>query len=330
LRVGVEASDVNGQRLIENEGARALERNDATQAALGRARVALDEGKTTVTERFAVRIGDTDRLIELVALSARHPRIASAVLMVDRTETMVVERRTVLLERLATLGRAMQGVAHELNTPLTTMRTLAKDLRAALQQAALTPAERDDVEQSLDLLIEEAQRCRTLTQSLLQTASDGTRSRGQQRLPDVVRRAMRVVAADENAVSWNADQLATVGLVDADTFLQVFMNLLQNALAATSELHNDGLGPCVFVTAERLHDQAVVVRILDRGPGLPAAVQARLFEPFVTTKTDGTGLGLYTCLQLIEALHGTLTIANRDDGPGVVATIMLPPSVAVG
>jgi signal transduction histidine kinase len=323
LSVGVEASDAKGQKLIENEGARSLERNDVTKAALLRAHDALKQGSGSVTERFAIHNAAGERLIELVALAARHPRIASAVLMVDRTETTVVEQRTIMLERLATLGRAMQGVAHELNTPLTTMRTLAKDLRAALQDVALSQAQRADVEESLDLLIEEAQRCRTLTQSLLQTASDGVRSRGQRPLIDVVTRAMRVVAAEPDSVDVDVVSVSEVGLVDADALLQVMMNLLQNALAATAHLQDDGEGARVFVRA-KLQANEFVVEIIDRGPGLPAPVLARLFEPFVTTKSDGTGLGLYTCLQLIKQRGGVLQLANREDAVGCIASITLP------
>jgi two-component system, NtrC family, nitrogen regulation sensor histidine kinase NtrY len=182
----------------------------------------------------------------------------------------------------------------------------------------------------LTLLIEETLRCRTLTQSLLQTASDGARSRGTQPVVDVVARAIRVVGADDAAVAVDRESLQHVGVVDSDKMLQVMMNLIQNALAATHDLRIDGAGPRVFVAAS-VKDGARVVTVRDRGHGLPDKVKQRLFEPFVTTKSEGTGLGLYTSLQLAEQLGGRLDIVDDVDDSarvvGVVATLTLPLSL---
>jgi C4-dicarboxylate-specific signal transduction histidine kinase len=249
--------------------------------------------------------------------------VARAYLTVDRTESLVVEQRHLLLERLATIGRAMQGVAHELNTPLTTMQTLAKDLRAVFAETALQDAVRKDVNESLELIIEETRRCRTLTQSLLATANDGSRSRGRQPALEVVRRALRVVGSDRAAVHVDEDSLGSVGDVDADRVLQIVLNLVQNALAATSELPAHGDARVVVDAVVSEVPGVVVVRVSDRGPGLPAAVRARLFEPFVTTKAEGTGLGLYTSQQLARELGGALSAADVEGG-GTRMTLTLP------
>ena len=228
-----------------------------------------------------------------------------------------------LLERLATIGRAMQGVAHELNTPLTTMQTLAKDLRSVFAEAALPEATRKDVGESLDLIIEETRRCRALTQSLLATANDGSRSRGRQPALEVARRALRVVGSDRDAVRLDDDSLARVGDVDADRVLQIVLNLVQNALAATSEQKDDGRGERVVVDAFIDDDAPLRLRVTDRGPGVPPAVRARLFEPFVTTKAEGTGLGLYTSQQLARELGGDLAVEDVDGG-GTRMVLTLP------
>lgn len=342
LKVGVHVEDADGNTVLENAAGLA---GPQTASARERARSRLEtEEGDRVTERYTVSphpvvaVDDVpagaagagagaaatgaadagrDRVVELIALRPKHPRVSRAFLTVDRTEGLLVEQRHIMLERLATLGRAMQGVAHELNTPLTTMQTLAKDLQAALAAIELTPPVRADVDESLTLLIEETRRCRSLTQSLLQTANDGRRARGM-RLPlvEVAKKAVRLVGAEKEAVFIDdraIEALGQGGVVDADRVLQILMNLIQNALAATEHLRDDGKGARVVVEATA-DDRVVRVSVQDRGPGLPSLVRARLFEPFVTTKAEGTGLGLYTSQQLARDLGGSLIVDDLDPG----------------
>jgi two-component system NtrC family sensor kinase len=227
-----------------------------------------------------------------------------------------------MLERFATIGRAMQGVAHELNTPLTTMLTLARDVQAALQTASLPAALRADVEESLALIVEETRRCRSLTQSLLSTANESGRRRGlPASLDEVARRATRMVGGPADAVVLD-HSLVGIKDVDADRVVQILMNLIQNALAATADV-DDPEDPRVWVRAD-VEAGRVHLTVRDRGPGLPPEIRGRLFEPFVTTKPEGTGLGLYTCQQLARELGGALTLQDNPDGPGTIARLTLP------
>jgi signal transduction histidine kinase len=331
LKVGVEVRDEHGRTLLENAGNVAS--LPAAASAIERARQILDaEAKAPggsepprVTERLSLgkaANGGAERVVELIALRPSHPRVRHAFLTVDRTDSLLVEQRHVMLERFATLGRAMQGVAHELNTPLTTMLTLARDVQAALQTAALPAALRADVEESLALIIEETRRCRSLTQSLLSTANESGRRRGQPAsLDEVARRATRMVGGPAAAVVLDPS-LEGIESVDADRVVQILMNLIQNALAATADV-DDPEDPRVWVRAD-VDGARVRLTVEDRGPGLPPEVKHRLFEPFVTTKAEGTGLGLYTCQQLARELGGTLTLEDNPDGPGTRAELTLP------
>lgn len=330
LRVGVDVQDKDGHTLLRNDAN--LSRTPPAVAAIDRAQRVLEQRKelgadvTPVTERFSVTGERGERVIELVALRPSHPQVAQAFLTVDRTDSLLVEQRHVMLERLATIGRAMQGVAHELNTPLTTMQTLGKDLRAVLHDVELPAAVRADVEESLNLIIEETRRCRSLTQSLLSTANESNRRRGQrQPLLEIAQRAVKMVGSGRDAVSIDEVSLSTGVEVDADRVLQILMNLVQNALAASADI-TDGL-PRVVITAVPA-DTTVQVRVRDRGTGLPDPVRGRLFEPFVTTKPEGTGLGLYTSQQLARELGGTLDLVDGDSvdgaGRGTLAMLTLP------
>ena len=290
LKVGVDVKDADGRTVVQNDaGLTGPQAQTAKERAQTRLADDVDVNDGRVTERFTVINGGVERLIELIALRPKHPQVSRAFLTVDRTEGLLVEQRHIMLERLATLGRAMQGVAHELNTPLTTMQTLAKDLQAALADVELRDLVRADVDESLALLIEETRRCRSLTQSLLSTANDGARTRGSRlALVDVAKKSVRLVGAERDAVFIDEASLAPHGFVDAAVV--------------------DGL---------------TEVRVQDRGPGLPAPVRERLFEPFVTTKPEGTGLGLYTSQQLARELGGSLAVGDAVDGPGTRAVLGL-------
>ena len=91
------------------------------------------------------------------------------------------------------------------------------------------------------------------------------------------------------------------------------------ALAASSD---DGRGPLVTVSAQVAGGLARI-QVRDRGAGVPERVRQRLFEPFVTTKTEGTGLGLYTSQQLAREMGGALDLRPALEG-GTIAELTLP------
>jgi len=104
---------------------------------------------------------------------------------------------------------------------------------------------------------------------------------------------------------------------------QVATNLLLNARDA---LANRPLGTPrrIVISAGYGEPGETWLRVADNGGGIRPDVLERIFEPFVTTKAEGTGLGLYTCQQLARELGGALTLQDNPDGPGTVATLTLP------
>ncbi|MBX3275663.1 MAG: hypothetical protein KF729_35715 [Sandaracinaceae bacterium] len=279
--------------------------------------------------RFAANLDGVERVYEMNVYPLGPgpdgtPRIMN--LYVDRSDTLVAERRLILAERLASLGRVTQGVAHELNTPLATIRTLSADMLAALRAA---PREGEagalyaDLEESAALVHDETRRLGKITQGLLTgrdlTASDVT---GTVPLAAVVERARALVFAGARegfpvVVEDLAEHAVTA---DPDHLVQVMVNLLQNAYDAVKEAGAGG----VRVHARRA-GPGVEILIDDDGPGLPESIRARLFEPFATSKPPGkgTGLGLYTSYMLVDAMHGTLSLEPREGG-GARATVGLP------
>jgi len=250
------------------------------------------------------------------------PRVMN--LYVDRTQILHAERRLLHAERLASLGRVAQGVAHELNTPLATIRTLAADMREAIRSLGGDEALQSDLAESAALIRDETGRLGRITHSLL---TGGTlpqlRLSASTRLLPIVQRAQALVfagareAGPELKVSDSVDDLVVVA--DPDRLLQVLVNLLQNALDANRAAG----GRSVWLSAER-RGSVVEIIVEDEGTGIDPEIEGRLFEPFATTKPpgEGTGLGLYASYMLIQTMGGDLTIENRDQG-GASARVRL-------
>jgi C4-dicarboxylate-specific signal transduction histidine kinase len=246
-------------------------------------------------------------------------------LYVDRTQILLAERRLLRAERLASLGRVAQGVAHELNTPLATIRTLAADMREALRSLGGDAALQSDLAESAALIRDETERLGRITHSLL-TGGSLPRLRmdtAAQLLPIVERaRALVFAGAREGGPSLVIDQ-SVEGLsvaADPDRLLQVLVNLLQNAVDSNREAG----GTRVWLSAKR-SGSLIEVAVQDEGSGLHPDIEGRLFEPFATTKPpgEGTGLGLYASYMLVQTMGGDLSIENAASG-GALARVKLP------
>ena len=259
----------------------------------------------------------------LASRGTERPRIMN--LYVDRTQILLAERRLLRAEQLASLGRVAQGVAHELNTPLATIRTLAADMREAIRELGADEALQSDLAESAALIRDETERLGRITHSLL-TGGSLPRLRLSSAAPllPIVQRARALVFAGARA---GGPELAIAdgveGLVvraDPDRLLQVLVNLLQNAVDANRETG----ARQVRLSASRI-GPAIEVVVEDEGTGIHPEIAGRLFEPFATTKPpgEGTGLGLYASYMLVETMGGDLTIENREPS-GACARVRIP------
>lgn len=306
------------------------------------------------TERFpALRIGEWnpvepwDLITDIAAFASTVLGVAYLVVhavdeLRDRERALhqseaLAERQLMLAERLASLGRTAQGVAHELNTPLATIRTLASDMVAALRHASL-PSEHaalvQDIGESATLIGEETARLGRITQALL-AGGDLVRARIDGAVPirSVVERACALVFAGVRkgaTVHIDASIFGTHGMhgihavADHDRLVQVLVNLLQNAHDAVRTQGSEQREGQVTVSAHR-NGEHVEIWVEDDGAGLPESVRQHLFEPFTTTKPpgEGTGLGLYTSYMLVQAMHGSLSLDAAPQG-GTRARVILP------
>lgn len=225
------------------------------------------------------------------------------------------ERESLRNDQLAALGQLAAGLAHELRNPLTSIRTLVEAARTGGPQSELDARD-------LEVIDEELTRLDSTLQTFLDFARPPKLERRPVDLRDVVRRTVVLVnpRAERQSVQIDVSLPKDPLIVDADPeqLRQVLLNLLLNALDA---LRTDGR--IEVIASANMLTQEAVIEVADNGPGIPEAIRETLFDPFVSSKSSGTGLGLTICRRIIENHGGAITAGNRPTG-GAVFSLRLP------
>jgi signal transduction histidine kinase len=218
-------------------------------------------------------------------------------------------------EKLSALGQLVAGVAHELNNPLTVVLGSLDSLRDQLSDAAREPVE---------LALEETQRARAIVQNLLTFARRQPLERRWVSLGEIIDQVLAVRANDLRLAQIAVEQDISPDLpllwADGNQLQQVLLNLITNAKQAMEEV--DGRRRLRITALAKPGQLRIVVN--DTGPGIPADLLGRIFDPFVTTKgTRGTGLGLSISYGIIQEHGGKLSVESAP-GEGATFTIELP------
>jgi signal transduction histidine kinase len=223
------------------------------------------------------------------------------------------EREVLRAEQLAAVGQVAAGVAHELRNPLTSVKMLVQTGLEGDKAPGLPP-------EDLAIIEHEVRRMEQCIRLFLDFARPPDSERRRTDLTEVVRRALALVEgrARRQKVYLDADlpEQPVLMKIDPEQIHQVLVNLLLNALDALPR------GGTVQVQIG-LAESHVEVRIVDTGTGIAARVRERLFEPFVSSKETGLGLGLSICKRLIEAHGGSIRGDNAHEG-GAVFAFTLP------
>jgi signal transduction histidine kinase len=219
-------------------------------------------------------------------------------------------------EQLAAVGQLAAGVAHELRNPLTSVKLL-------IQTAARRGPSTGLTEKQLWVIQEEIARMENTIQGLLDFARPPVLDRIRHDLRETVQRAVSLVEgrAKQQKVAVRPQLPAAAVMVDGDPaqIHQVFVNLLLNGMDAA------GRGGVLHVVVSEPDTPGGGCRIAfrDSGRGIPEEALPQLFEPFVTTKERGMGLGLAISRRIVEEHGGTIAAANCPDG-GAEFVVTLP------
>ena len=240
--------------------------------------------------------------------------------MLERTtELRAVQNDLIHAGKLAVLGQMSAGVVHELNQPLAALRTLSDNAAVLIERGRV-----DDARGNLQRIGNLTDRLGRLTQQLKVFAYKGGRVSSSVRVGKAVHDALALVGFRlrelDIAVTVSIDPEQACVVADEARLEQVLVNLLGNAIDAMAGMPERRLE---IRAAE--HGERCVITIADSGPGIRADVLPSLFEPFVTTKPAGRGLGLGLMISahIVREFEGRLHARNRPAGGGAEFVIEL-------
>jgi two-component system NtrC family sensor kinase len=262
---------------------------NAMTADLRRARQSLEESNRTLEARVAEKTA---------ALTDAHHRVLR-------------------IEKMASLGKLAAVMAHEINNPLTGIRTFARLLRRRLG-----PDPRGESARALETIDREAGRCGDIVRDLLLFSRASAARLAEEDLGPVVDRARTLLRHQAELLGVTLETALQPGLprvvCDAAQIEQLVLALAQNAVEATPP------GGRVRIEVRTGEGSEVRIGVSDTGGGIPPAVADRLYEPFFTTKPEGRGLGLGLAVVhgIVERHHGHIDFASSPSG--TTFTVSLP------
>lgn len=252
--------------------------------------------------------GDFNNLMEMVLYNA-----VGVILGILRDRERAGRRRLREFEGLASVGKAVSALAHDLKTPLVAIGGIIRLFRRSLEKDGL------DV-RKLDIVIEETRRLEYMVKEMLDFSRPLELRRSSEDINQVISQSLAIVAdtAQRRKVKVQiqpSQNLPPVSL-DPPRMKQVLINLLVNAIEASPE------GGIVSVHKYQKRKK-LIIDVSDSGCGIPIDKKEEIFFPFFTTKEDGTGLGLPISKKIVEAHEGCLEIHENPEG-GVTFRVIMP------
>jgi histidine kinase len=251
----------------------------------------------------------------------------------DITDRLEAEQKVVQAGKMATLGEMATGVAHELNQPLTVIKTASSFLmRKIREQAVVDPDILSTLATEIDSHVDRASKIITHMRNFGRRTDHVLE---QVQVNDLLGASTeffgRQLANRNIELVWNlAEDLPPI-MATPNLLEQVFTNLLLNARDAVEERGDKDQDAPRRITISTWHEPPMVhVRITDTGAGVPPGLMPRLFEPFFTTKRvgKGTGLGLSISYGLVKDFGGVILGGTKEpsepDGPGAMFTLRFP------
>ncbi|MBN1962494.1 MAG: PAS domain-containing protein [Deltaproteobacteria bacterium] len=236
----------------------------------------------------------------------------------DRTELKQLELRLSAKEKLASLGELAAAIAHEIRNPLA---AISGSIELLMSNDTDAPA----ATSLHDIITREISRLEQLIQDFLQFARPAPVECTQVNLSALTRDVCNVIKTDNimsnKKIKVDIPEYLEAKL-DPSSIRQVLWNLLRNAAEASA---TGGLVELSLIKQSMANGVSIVLTIRDYGEGIPEYIRQHLFEPFQTSKQQGTGLGLAVVHRIIEKHNGTIALTNADGG-GTIVKVILPQS----
>ena len=256
-------------------------------------------------------------MIDGEALAGEGEKAGAFVLFRDVSHRMALEEQIRRSDRLKTIGQIAAGTAHEIRNPLTAIKGFMQLLNKSLKER-----EMDKEQEFVSIVLTELDRVNDLVSEFLLLSKPKEIRRSLMRAGDVLQEIMPMIRNEallhDVSVLYYPKAWIPAILADKELLKQVFLNLGKNAIEAM-----DGGGTLIIrVYSSQEEPIKIAVEFKDTGPGIPADALEKVFEPFYTTKQQGTGLGLSVCRKIVDDLGGNIEVAS--DSGGTRFTVWLP------
>jgi PAS domain S-box-containing protein len=252
--------------------------------------------------------------------------LASVIDITARKEAELEHQRQNLelarVGRVVVMGELAASLAHEVNNPI---GAIVANASAGQRLIAAGKIETEELTELLGDIVADGRRAGEVIQGIRNMVRKGEARRELIQIGDIIHQLLRVVHADaierEVKVTAEVDSDSSQVWGDPVQLLQVLLNLTINAFEAMTAVPSSARRLVIHTGRDGNGD--ILISMRDSGPGFPSGIAEELFEPFFSTKPEGTGMGLAIARSIIEAHGGTLTEENIDGG-GACFTVSLP------
>jgi two-component system C4-dicarboxylate transport sensor histidine kinase DctB len=276
---------------------------------LGRQRQRAREDLQRAYDQLEHLVADRTASLEQIT---RELRDENAVRRQAEEQLRKAQSELVQAGKMAVLGQLSAGITHELNQPLTALRTMSDNARVLIERGRL-----DDARNNLATISQLVERMGLLTGQLRQFARKSDTRPSAVPVADAVTAALflveRRIAHERVGFRMATHPRDLYALCDSNRLQQVLVNLFSNALDA---MEMAGSSPRQLVVEATHAGNRVWITVTDSGPGIPDDIRAHLFEPFFTTKPQGKGLGLGLAIseQIVRESGGQLRAESPPEG----------------
>lgn len=274
----------------------------------------LENNKVIENIEETFKQGDIELVLSISLFPLNYEGVNKGLVIIieDITEFKIMQGQILRNDRLAALGELSTGIAHEIRNPLAIIKAIGQTLKKELKESEIT--------NELDIIDEEVERANRVIKALMEFGKPSKNEKVEASLNDVIEEVLIITSKyiSGHGVDVRFDKGAiSATMLDKEQVKQAFINIIFNAVEAMPN------GGNLAVSSKVQDNKWVRVAFADTGTGIEEKDMSKIFNPFFTTKTQGTGLGLALVSRIAEEHSGIINVSSKT-GEGTTFEILFP------